>query len=142
MFKFKDVEKICRENEIQIVRGKGWPGRYAESVLWRFVYKNSLFHDGQVFLGEIADEDVKTINGEQYILKCEFADRIDFYIRRKQVNVITSKTFDVFLWFFKRHIIKIKKQVDDFTQHLTFLEEREKIQNMNGKLIDMDKDFK
>lgn len=142
MLKFKDVEKVCNENEIQIIRGKDWPGTYQGSVLWKFVYKNSLLRDGQVFLGQIEDDYVKTINGEQYILKCVFAEKIVLYVKKKQINVIYSKIFDGFFWLFKRHIIKIKKQVDDAVKHLAFLEEREKIQNMTGKLIDMDKDFK
>lgn len=142
MLKFKDVEKVCNEIGIQIIRGKNWPGTYQDSVRWKFVYKNSLLNDGRVFLGDMKDEDVKTINGEQYIIECELANKINFYVKRKQINVLTSKRFDGFFWLFKRHIIKIKKQVDDVVKHLAFLEEREKIQNMTGKLIDMDKDFK
>lgn len=142
MLKFKDVEKVCNEIGIQIIRGKNWPGTYQDSVRWKFVYKNSLLNDGRVFLGDMKDEDVKTINGEQYIIECELANKINFYVKRKQINVLTGKRFDGFFWLFKRHIIKIKKQVDDMVKHLAFLEEREKIQNMTGKLIDMDKDFK
>ena len=139
MLVFKEVEKCLNDNGFKIIREKdGW-----YSCDWKIVFENSLIQYGRFTAGTFKDKDVITRDGVQYIISLKFAGDIKFDQSDKRIACYDwqRKEYSYFMFLFRRQVKKIKRKIDDCISHLTFLQQRSKLEEVTGKLADMSKDF-
>lgn len=139
MLVFKEVEKCLNDNGFKIIREKdGW-----YSCDWKIVFENPLIQYGRFTAGTFKDKDVITRDGVQYIISLKFAGDIKFDQSDKRITCYDwqRKEYSYFMFLFRRRVKKIKRKIDDCVSHLTFLQQRSKVEEVSGKLADMSKDF-
>lgn len=139
MLVFKEVEKCLNDNGFKIIREKDdWI-----SCDWKIVFENPLIQYGSFTAGTFKDKDVITRDGVQYIISLKFAGDINFDKSDKRISCYDwqRKEHSYFMFLFRRRVKKIKRKIDDCISHLTFLQQRSKLEEVTGKLADMSKDF-
>ena len=139
MLVFKDVEKCLNDNGFKIIRIKeGWG-----SCDWNILFENPLIKYHSFEVGTFKDKDVVTIDGVQYIKSLKFAGEINFDYSDKRISCYDwqRKEYSYFMFLFRRRVKKIKRKIDDCVSHLSFLQQRSKLEEVSGKLADMNKDF-
>ena len=139
MLVFKEVEKCLNDNGFKIIREKDdWI-----SCDWKIVFENPLIQYGSFTAGTFKDKDVITRDGVQYIISLKFAGDIKFDQSDKRITCYDwqRKEHSYFMFLFRRRVKKIKRKIDDCISHLTFLQQRSKLEEVSGKLADMSKDF-
>lgn len=139
MLVFKEVEKCLNDNGFKIICEKdGWS--YCD---WKIVFENPLIQYGRFTAGTFKDKDVITRDGVQYIISLKFAGDIKFDQSDKRIACYDwqRKEYSYFMFLFRRQVKKIKRKIDDCISHLTFLQQRSKLEEVTGKLADMSKDF-
>ena len=140
MLVFKEVEKCLNDNGFKIVREAD---QWSSCSEWKIVFESPLIRYGKVILGTFNDKKVVTIDGVQYITSLSFAGEISFDQSDKEIisRGWQRKEYSYFMFFFRRQVRRIKRKIDDCISHLTFLQQRSKVEEVTEKLADMSKDF-
>lgn len=141
MLVFKEVEQSLIDNGFKLTRKTR--SNWSSESEWCITYENPLIKYGKFELGSLQDKDIITKDGVQYIKHFKFAYEINFDQSEKYISCYDwqRSTHEYFLFLLKWRAKKLKKQIDDFISHLSFLQERTKIEQVNEKLADVSKDF-
>lgn len=139
MFRYDKVEEICKTYKYVIELRKKFCSNQFQIVTY-----DTRCTQGKVVVGYIDFDDVITRNGVQYVKKIYMYNELDPNIESNSIKTEDWHTteHEYYLFLVKWRLKKFRKELDDFDNHLIFLETHEKNSKANKLELDAQQDFK